>query len=168
MLCTLMLSIGLIGCGGDKEEAGAKEIPLQEVHQEIKDAYGDYYLANMDYDSQVLETVFGIKPEWIEESIAQGPMMSAHVDTFIAIKATEGNVENVKTALEDYRQANIDSNFNYPMNLPKLEESQVYQTGNYVFYIMLGGYYEGDDANREQDFYKEQTQIAIDIIKEHE
>ena len=89
-LCVMMLAIGMIGCGGSKEEA--KEIDLAKVHQEIKDAYGENYLANMDYDSQILETVFGINPDWVAESIAQGPMMSAHVDTFIAIKATEGNM----------------------------------------------------------------------------
>jgi len=92
--------------------------------------------------------------------------MSAHLDTFIAIKATEGNAENVKKALEDYRQMNIDSIMFYPMNLPKLEASEVYQTGDYVFYVLLGGYYQGEDANGEQDFYKEQTEIAINIIKE--
>jgi len=163
-LCVMMLAIGMIGCGGSKEEA--KKIDLAKVHQEIKDAYGENYLANMDYDSQILETVFGINPDWVAESIAQGPMMSAHVDTFIAIKATEGNAENVKKALEDYRQMNIDSNMFYPMNLPKLEASEVYQTGDYVFYVLLGGYYQGEDANGEQDFYKEQTEIAISIIKE--
>ncbi len=165
-LCAMMLAIGVIGCGSSKEEA--KAIDLTKVHQEIKEAYGENYLANMDYDSQILETVFGINPDWVAESVAQGPMMSAHVDTFIAIKATEGNAENVKKALEDYRQMNIDSNMFYPMNLPKLEASEVYQTGDYVFYILLGGYYQGEDANAEQDFYKEQTEIAINIIKEYE
>ena len=166
LICAVLVAIGMIGCS--KEKSTAKEIPLQEVQQKIQEAYGENYLAGMDYDSQLLETVFGIKPEWVEEFIAQGPMMSAHVDTFIAIKATDGNVENVKTTLEAYRQSQIDSGFSYPMNLAKIEQSQVYQTGDYVFYIMLGGYYEGDDANEEQNHYKEQTQIALDIIKEYE
>ena len=167
LFCAMMLAIGVIGCGSS-EKKEAKEIDLSKVHQEVKDAYGENYLATMDYDSQILETVFGIQPEWVEESVAQGPMMSAHVDTFIAIKATEGNVENVKTTLEDYRQMNIDSNIFYPMNLPKLEASEVYQTGDYVFYILLGGYYEGDDEAEAQKFYEEQTELAINIIKEHE
>ena len=166
-VCAMLLAVGVIGCGNAKKEE-AKELDLTKVHQEIQDAYGENYLATMDYDPQILETVFGIDPEWVAESIAQGPMMSVHVDTFIAIKATEGNVENVKKALEDYRQMNIDSNMFYPMNLPKLETAEVYQTGNYVFYIMLGGYTEVEDESGAKDFYTEQNKIALDIIKEHE
>ena len=163
-VCAMLLAVGVIGCGNSKKDE-AKEIELSKVHQEIKDAYGENYLANMDYDSQILETVFGINPDWVAESIAQGPMMSAHVDTFIAIKATEGNVENVKKALEDYRQMNIDANMFYPMNLPKLETAEVYQTGDYVFYIMLGGYTDVEDESGAKEFYTEQNQIAIDIIE---
>ena len=166
-VCAMMLTIGLMGCGNSKKEE-AKDIDLAALQQEIQTAYGDKYLATMDYDSQILETVFGIDPAWVEESVAQGPMMNTHVDTFIAIKATEGNVENVKKALEDYRQMNIESNMFYPMNLPKLETAEVYQTGNYVFYIMLGGYTEVEDESGAKDFYTEQNKIALDIIKEYE
>lgn len=166
-VCAMLLAIGVIGCGNSKKDE-VKEIELSKLHQEIKDAYGENYLATMDYDSQILETVFGIKPEWVKESVAQGPMMSAHVDTFIAIKATEGNVENVKKALEGYRQMNIESNMFYPMNLPKLETAEVYQTGDYVFYIMLGGYTDVEDESGAKDFYTEQNKIALDIIKEYE
>ena len=163
-VCAMLLAVGVIGCGNSKKDE-AKELDLAKVHQEIKDAYGENYLATMDYDSQILETVFGINPDWVEESIAQGPMMSAHVDTFIAIKATEGNAENVKKALEDYRQMNIDANMFYPMNLPKLETAEVYQTGDYVFYILLGGYNDVEDESGAKDFYTQQIQIAIDIIE---
>ena len=164
VVCAMLLAIGVIGCGNSQNDE-AKEIELSKVHQEIKDAYGETYLATMDYDSQILETVFGVNPDWVEEFIAQGPMMSAHVDTFIAIKATEGNVENVKKALEDYRQMNIENNMLYPMNLPKLETAEVYQTGEYVFYIMLGGYTDVEDESGAKEFYTEQNQIAIDIIE---
>ncbi|MBQ6948872.1 MAG: DUF4358 domain-containing protein, partial [Firmicutes bacterium] len=164
VVCAMLLAIGVIGCGNSQNDE-AKEIELSKVHQEIKDAYGETYLATMDYDSQILETVFGVNPDWVEEFIAQGPMMSAHVDTFIAIKATEGNVENVKKALEDYRQMNIENNMFYPMNLPKLETAEVYQTGEYVFYIMLGGYTDVEDESGAKEFYTEQNQIAIDIIE---
>ena len=164
VVCAMLLAIGVIGCGNSQNDE-AKEIELSKVHQEIKDAYGETYLATMDYDSQILETVFGVNPDWVEEFIAQGPMMSAHVDTFIAIKATEGNVENVKKALEDYRQMNLENNMFYPMNLPKLETAEVYQTGEYVFYIMLGGYTDVEDESGAKEFYTEQNQIAIDIIE---
>ena len=167
LVCAVLLTIGMIGCGSSDQKE-KKDIDLTTLQQEIQEAYGETYLATMDYDSQILETVFGINPDWVEEFVAQGPMMSAHVDTFIAIKASEGNVENVKKALEDYRQMNIESSMFYPMNLAKLETAEVYETGNYVFYIMLGGYADVEDESGAKDFYTEQNKIALDIIKEHE
>lgn len=162
LLCGLLLSLSLTCC------SAPKEISLQEVHEQIKEAYGENYLPSMPYDSQILETIYGVKPEWIEEFVAEGPAMSAHVDTFIAIKATEGNADNVKNALEAYKQSNIESGLNYPMNMAKIEQSQVYQIDDYVFYLLLGAYYEGEDENEEPTFYQEQTKIGLDVLKQYE
>lgn len=162
VFCGLLLSLGLIGCNTKKE------ISLQEVHQQIKEAYGENYLPSMPYDSQILETIYGVKPEWVEEFVAEGPAMSGHVDTFIGIKATEGNADNVKKALEKYKQDNIENGFNYPMNLAKVEQAQVYQIDDYVFYLLLGAYYEGEDENEEPAFYQEQTQIGLDVLRKYE
>lgn len=162
LICGLLLSLSTIGC------SAPKDISLQEVHTQIKEAYGENYLPSMPYDSQILETIYGIKPEWVEEFTAEGPATSAHVDTFIAIKATQGNAENVKNALETYKQTNLDSGFNYPMNIAKIEQSQVYQIGDYVFYLLLGSYYPGEDENEEPAFYQEQTKIGLDVLKQYE
>lgn len=162
LLCGLLLSLGLMSC------SESKEISLQEVHEQMKTAYGENYLPSMAYDSQVLETIYGIQPGWVEEFIAEGPAISVQVDTFIAIKATQGNAQQVKDALETYRTESIETNFNYPMNLPKIEQSQVVQIGDYVFYLMLGAYYEGDSAEKEAEFYQQQTQIGLDVLQQYE
>lgn len=162
LVCGLLLSLGIISC------SAKKEISLQQVHDEIKQAYGENYLPSMEYDLQILETIYGIKPEWIEEFVAEGPMMSGHVDTFIAVKATAGNADQVRQALENYKKTTLESGFNYPMNIGKIEQSEVYQIDDYVFYLLLGAYYEGDDPNEEPAFYQQQTQIGLDVLKQYE
>ena len=162
-LCGLLM-LAMAGCSGGP----AKEISLEEVHNQIKEAYGENYLPSMAYDSQILEMIYGINPEWVEEAVAEGPMMSTHVDVFIGIKATEGNADNVEKALTDYRQNQIDNALNYPMNMAKIEASQVYRIGDYVFFMILGAYYEGESSDGEPAFYQKQMDIALDILKEYE
>lgn len=160
--CGLLLSLGLISC------SSKKELSLQEIHEQIKEAYGENYLPSISYDSQILETIYGVKPEWVEEFVAEGPAMSAHVDTFIGIKATEGNVNLVKEALDNYKQVSIEAGMNYPMNIAKVEQAEVYQIGDYVFYLLLGAYYDGEDENEEPAFYQKQIQIGLDVLKQYE
>ena len=40
--------------------------------------------------------------------------------------------------------------------------------GDYVFYLMLGAYYEGDSAEEEAEFYQQQTQIGLDVLQQYE
>ena len=69
-------------------------------------------------------------------------MMSAHVDVFLGIKAKSGYADEVKEALTSYRSYLINETLQYPMNVEKVENSVVYQNGDYVFFLMLGGYRE--------------------------
>lgn len=167
-ILALLLSVLMLVLAGCGSSGPSKEISLENVHNQIKEAYGDNYLPSMPYDSEILEMLYGINPEWVEESVAEGPMMSTHVDVFIGIKATEGNADNVEKALTDYRQNQVDNGLNYPMNMAKIEASQVYRIGDYVFFLILGAYYEGDNSDEEPAFYQDQMQIALNILKEYE
>ncbi len=93
-------------------------------------------------------------------------MISAHVDTFIAIKAKEGKGEEVEKALTSYRDYLINDSLQYPMNVPKVNASSVLREGDYVFFVMLGQI--KDDMAEEEDMLKqaqESNQLAIDAIK---
>ena len=54
----------------------------------------------------------------------------------------------------------------YPMNVARIQASQVVRHGDYVFFLILGAY--GDDVNtteeEQQKFADEQTKIGIDTI----
>lgn len=138
---------------------------LEEIHTAVKDAYGEDYVATLEFDEQMTEEIFGLKPDMYDAIIADGPMMSAHVDTFIGVHPTEGNRQAVIDALNAYRDSQINDTMQYPQNLLKLQGSKVVETDDYVFFITLGFTDELSDTDEEQIAVFEQlNQKAIDAI----
>ena len=111
---------------------------LDAVHNAAKEQLGENYIPSMPYDATTLTELFGVDPSWYDAAIAEGPMMSVHVDKFIGIHATEGNVENVANALNAYRDTLVADTMQYPMNVTKIQGSVVETVGDYVFFVMLG------------------------------
>ena len=145
------------------ESQSEKEISLEEIHNAVKEVYGENYLPEMPME---INDVLNISSDLYEEAIAETPMISAHVDTFIAIKAKEGKGEEVEKALTSYRDYLINDSLQYPMNVPKVNASSVLREGDYVFFVMLGQI--KDDMAEEEDMLKqaqESNQLAIDAIK---
>lgn len=121
-----------------KPDAQTNDVALEDIHTAIKDLFGENYLPSMPLDTEYLELTYGVSPEWIESYIAEIPMISFHVDTLIAIKAVDGQADNVQAALDDYRAYIVENSLQYPANVPKVKASRVYRAGDYVFFIMLG------------------------------
>jgi hypothetical protein len=163
-----IMAFSLSACSGKEDKADAvKDVPVSEIQTAVKEAYGDAYFLDMDYDAEALESIFGVKEDWCEEYIAQGAAISVNVDTFVAIKAKEANVQEVVDALNSYRDYLVNDTMQYPLNKVKVQASRVEQIGNYVFFILLGDIpmeveEQGDDAILATA--KEQAQIAVDAI----
>ena len=141
---------------------------LDAFHAKAKEIVGENYRPSMPYDTVMLEEVFGVKPEWYDAAIAEGPMMSAHVDKLVAIHATEGNLENVQNALKAYRETIVNDTMNYPMNVNRIQASIVETVGDYVLFVMVGNV---DETQFELDdemiaALAEQNQLVVDAAKE--
>lgn len=142
---------------------------LEKVHDAVKKAYGDNYIPNMPYDTTALTEVFGLDPELYDAVIAEGPMISVNVETFIGVKAKEGKSKEVAEALEEYRRKQLEEAVQYPMNMVKLEAASVVTKGDYVFFVMLGSADEAEEVKGEKEALesaKKNNQIAIDVIDE--
>lgn len=126
----------LAGCSGNKNTK--IDVSLTEIHEAIKAELGEDYYPNRDMEITEVMDITGLTEDQIEEFIAQAPMISVGVDTFIAIKATEGNSEAVYEGLEKYRTYLVEDSLQYPMNLPKVNAAKVLQYDDYVFFVMLG------------------------------
>lgn len=150
------------GAAGSEAE---KDEKLNQIHEAVKAAYQDTYIPSMPIDATALSEVFGVKEELCDAFIAEGPMISVHVETFIGIKAKEGKGEEVARALTEYRDSQLKSSMQYPMNIVKLEASQVVEKGDYVFFIMLGSADDGADSEEAAlESAKKNNQKAIDVI----
>ena len=169
MICVLSLA----ACGSRKEEQTEENVEtpvnvdLAEVHQAVKDAYGETYYPNMPFDATMLADTIGLTEGMYEEFIAEGPMMSANIDMFIAVKAAEGQADAVEETLNAYRDYQINEAFQYPTNKVKVQASQVIRHGDYVFYVMLGDIpmevqEQGDEAILNKA--KEVVQVGVDTI----
>ena len=177
----LAVSLALVACGGKENEkettngadsgssAQIQDASMTVIHDAVKAAYGENYLPSMPYDDTSLQDVFGVDPEWCEEYIAEGPMISAHVDTFVGIKAkSEEDKNKVLGALEEYRNYLINDSFQYPANVMKVQASEVISFEDYVFFLMLGTVpmeveEQGDDAILAEA--EAQNQIAVEAIR---
>lgn len=124
--------------------AASSTVALSTILDAVKSAYGENYLPSMDLTAEDLKTRFGLNSEDYTEAIGQVAMMSTQVDTFVAVHAKEGKAESIVSALNAYRDDLVNNSLQYPMNIPKVNASKVYQKGDYVFFIMLGAFAPDD------------------------
>lgn len=169
VFCAAMI-VGTIGCGSKKDEADQgkkiKDVAVADITAKVQEAYGENYVASYQFTEEDLKNTLGLNPEDYEEAVANGPMISTHVDTFVAVKAKPDKKDAVKTALEAYQTRLKEDTFQYPMNLPKIQASVIKEYDNYVFFIMLGF---ADEAETEEEMLKafgEQNEIAVKAIED--
>ncbi len=163
--------------GGNEE--GMPALPevseeLENLHNEVvkfatTEIYGEEYgyAPDMSYDKTAISELFGVSEDWYDYALAEGTMISMHVDTFVAIHAKEGNLENVQNALNNYRDVLINDTMQYPMNQLKIQGSKVFTHKDYVFFIMLG-FVDDSMLDAEEDTaiaeYEKMNQKVIDKI----
>lgn len=165
MILLFACVLSLAACGTKKTETA--DVSLEEIHQAVKDAYGETYYPDMPLDAAMLSDMFGLTEDMYEEVIAEGPMMSANIDMFVGVKAADGQGDAVEEKLNAYRDYQINDAFQYPLNMVKVQASQVIRHGDYVFYIMLGEVpmeveEQGDEAILQKA--QENTKIGADTI----
>lgn len=156
------------GASSNGSSASA-DVSLNTILDAVKNAYGESYLPSMDLTAEDLDARYGLKADDYDEALGQVAMISTQVDTFVAVKAKEGKADAVVSALNAYRDDLVNNSMQYPMNVPKVNASQVYQKGNYVFFIMLGDFAPEDMLAEDPEtvtFYEEQNQIAVKAIDE--
>ena len=140
---------------------------LNDVTDAVKKAYGENYLPSMDLTADDLSSRFGLNSDDYAAAYGQVAMISTQVYTFVAVEAKDGKADAVASALNSYRDDLVNNSMQYPMNIPKVNASRVYQKGNYVFFLMLGAAAPNDvmdDEAASLTFYQQQNDIAVKAI----
>ncbi|MCM1053885.1 MAG: DUF4358 domain-containing protein [Bacteroides sp.] len=151
-------------------ESGASEsdIDAAGILDALKEAYGEDYLPSMPVEREYLVSVMGLEEDSFTDFAGELPMISAHADMAVIVKAAEGRASDVREKLEAYRTMLIEDSFQYPMNLPKINASKVLENGDYLGFIILGAFgddEETDDA-KQAEFAEEQIKIGVDAFND--
>ena len=140
---------------------------LKEAYEAVKQAFGEDYVPNMSYDEAYVNDRFGISEDMVKQVIAEGPMISVNVDTFIGVEAAQGEAADVEKALQEYAQMLNSQSLQYSMNAAKVKAAQVKRFGDYVFFVMLGvadnSVLDLDEAGQ-LEFSRSENQKALDAI----
>lgn len=104
----------------------------------VTEALGENYWPDMMLDSEMLAAKFGVTKEMYDDFLAEIPMISTNVDTLVVVKAKPDQVDAVETALNAYRDVQINDSLQYPMNIGKVQASMVEKIGDYVLFVQLG------------------------------
>lgn len=177
MLAAMMCAASFTACSNNSssqeggstnapvEETVQKDVALDEIVTAVKDAYGENYGAGQALDAQMISDLMGINMDDVEESFAEIPMMSAHIDTFIVLKAKEGKIDSVYEQLNLYRENQLNDTMCYPSNALRIQGSQIMKVGDYAIYMMLGQLADMDASEEDAvKFAQEQGQIGVDAV----
>lgn len=153
------------------EAATKKKAPsISKVYSAVKKAYGTNYLPSMRLSKDEIKTRYGISSSWYSGAIAEVPMISAHADELVIVKAKNANAKKkIKSALADYRKWLQEESFQYPMNQPKVQAAKIYVKGDYVCLFVLGKIdqkiAEGTDDEKKVEAYKAENEKAVKAIQ---
>lgn len=150
----------------DTNAPAASDVDVTKILDTIKEAYGDDYLPNMPVEQEYLVSVMGLEEDSFTDFAGELPMISAHADMAVIVKAADGKAADVKAKLEAYRTMLIEDSFQYPMNLAKINASKVLENGDYLGFIILGAFgdEEEDDEDKQAAFAEEQVKIGVDAF----
>lgn len=141
---------------------------IANMHQAVQEAYGSFYAPSMQMqaDEYYMTDTLKLDASWYDHAIVEVMGMAVIPDTFIVIHPTEGNLENVKNAMEAYKTT-LTENAWYPTTVTRSQGAQTGVIGEYVYFVVLTSSVDDMAYENEADLIaacKESTQMAIDVI----
>ena len=143
---------------------------VQNIYQAVVENYGAAYLPEMQVqgESYFMQDTLKLDASWYDAAVVEVPMMTNNADMFAVVHATEGNLENVKKAFDDYKYYLVNESFQYPMNMPKVQSAVVEALNDeYVVFSILSGLagvdMESSDEAALITAYEESSRVAVNI-----
>lgn len=169
LLIAIIMMMGfVVSCTPKTDGSNNVDVNIDDIHEKIKSEFGEDYFPNMNVDLEELKAMTGLNfnENHIKDFIAEIPLMSINVDTFIAIEAEEGKGDVIETVLNDHRQNTVDNSIQYPINQAKVNASKVVRHGDYVFFLMFGKFDDRENLTEDEalEFAEKEIKKAEDII----
>lgn len=137
------------------------------IRQAVVDALGENYWPQTAMPAEFLEG-YGLTADMYDEFFGEMPLISTNVDTLIIIKAKEDQVTAVEDVLNAYRENLVNDTMQYPMNVGKIQASEVKTIGNFVCFVQLGADVMAAAEKGDEEIIKHcqaQNAIAIEALE---
>lgn len=143
--------LSLAACGKGADNGGTTTATPAEIEQKIADAIGkDNYLCDTEIDKDWLQSTFQLDMSKVESYVAkQNSIGSVNPDTVVILKTKDGYAADAVKALNTYYAQIVDYIRQYPFGTAKVMNARLYQSGDYVIYIVAGASYDGEDSEAE-------------------
>ena len=106
---------------------------LVDVVTQAQEKLGEEFRANMEIPAEMYADMFALDAVSYESVYGFMPMISAHVDTLVGVKAKD--VAAVQKAFNDYVEAKKADRMQYPTNAAAMGAMEVVTVGNYVWLV---------------------------------
>lgn len=148
-------------------EAGYRDdVSTQTLVEAVASELEDDYWADEELPPELLDDWYGISDDMYDEYYGQTPMISSNVDALIVVKASDGKLTDVEDALDTYRESMVQDTFQYPVNIPKIQASEIRTFGSYVCFVQLGADMNGvEDEEEAVKVCQEMNGRALSVIE---
>lgn len=148
---SLVMLLSLAACGKGADNGGTTTMTPAEIEQKIAEAVGkDNYLCDIDIDKDYLQNVYRLDLSKVESYAAkQNSIASVNPDTVIVLKTKDGYAADAVKALNEGYAQMVSYIRQYPFGTAKVLNARLYQSGDYVIYVIAGASYDGEDSEAE-------------------
>ncbi len=117
LIAALMVVLfALTACQSENKTPAVDPVKaVAAVKDEFYAANADNLPAFMELDAEMLKDFYGMDPEWLTAYVCNVPMMNVHATEIFVAHVKDGQMDNVKAAL-DARKASLDAT--WAMYLP--------------------------------------------------
>ena len=156
----MVFSLGSCGKGADNKKTGDNgrsstvvtvTATPAEIEEKIAQAIGaDNYLCDTDIDKDWLQNSFQLDMSKVESYVAkQNAIASVNPDTVIVLKTKDGYADEAVAKLNDSFAQMVGYIRQYPFGTAKVLNARLYQSVDYVIYVIAGASYDGEDSEAE-------------------
>ena len=82
----------------------------------------------------------------------QNAISAVNLDTVIILESEDGYADTAVELLNESYSGAVSYIRQYAFGVGKVMNARIYKEGNYVIYILAGASYEGNDAEKEDEF----------------
>lgn len=132
IIAAIVVGVIFIGKKGSNVNLNLSEL---ETKIDSMDMYGE--MASQTIDKEILNTLFNISENEVEEVVGKMPLMNVQSSMYVVVKATDGNVNNVKAKIEEYGNKYSEQWERYlPDQYEYVKNRKIGTVGNYVYMII--------------------------------